>query len=125
MSDSSTTDLEAASAPQTAAQPTPAQQSVQRRPRAVKDLAKADDSLSGKFVMLTVANTKEDTQKGPLFVGLNGNGYQIPRGVPCRVPVEVVKILNDAIETVYDASTGLSMDQDDVIRHNFSYVDCE
>ena len=56
---------------------------------------------------LSVAGVGEDgpsagiLREGDVFVSLNGYAYQIPRGVPCSVPVEVIEILQNAKQTTY------------------------
>lgn len=52
--------------------------------------------------IVTIHADKGDGGNQPVFVGVNGQPFLIPRGVPCEVPVEVAAALDDAQETVYD-----------------------
>ncbi len=55
-----------------------------------------DIQLSGKKQTLTIHATDSIDGQEAVFIGLNGYGYHIPRGVPVAVPVEVVEILANA-----------------------------
>ena len=63
--------------------------------------ANADDALSGKKALLTIHPTETEGGSDAVVVGLNGYTYQIPRGQPWEVPVELVKILENAVVTSY------------------------
>lgn len=117
-SDSTVTELGSAPAPQVAAE-APQRATARAQQRTVKDLSKADDSLSGKKIIITIPQTKDDTQKGPVFVGVNGTGYHIPRGIPCRVPIEVADTLDNAVEKVYDTGDGSHVIESEVPRINY------
>lgn len=56
-----------------------------------------------KMVTIILPKTSKDVR--PEFVGVNGVGYTIPRGVKVDVPAEVVHVLQNAIETVIDPET--------------------
>jgi hypothetical protein len=75
----------------------------------VKLNGKADPELSGKRVELTIMQDSGENGREPVFVGLNGTGYQIPRGIPVNVPVEVLEVLNNATMTVYESSAGMTV----------------
>lgn len=60
------------------------------------------EGLSGRKCVVTIHADKGDGGNLPVFLGINGRGYQLPRGVPCTVPVELVGVLENAVETVYD-----------------------
>lgn len=74
--------------------------------------------LSGERVELVVNQGEGENGREPVYVGLNGTGYQIPRGIPVNVPVEVLQILDNAVQTVYE-STGSTTTPREVKR--FSY----
>lgn len=59
-------------------------------------------------VKITILAT--ETDKGDVFLGLNGHGMQVKRGVEVTIPVEYLSCLNDStIHTVSkDAETGRS-----------------
>lgn len=63
--------------------------------------ANSDDALSGTKVLLTIHPTETDGGSDAVNVGLNGYMYQIPRGKPFVVPVELVRILDNAVTTTY------------------------
>lgn len=123
MSDSTITELGTGPAAQTAAEPVAQRARRAAATSAVKDLTKHDDTLSGRFAVVTIHDTKDETNKGPVYVGLNNNGYLFPRNVPCRVPVEVADILENAVETAYDASSGKEVIATLVPRFPFSRRD--
>lgn len=58
--------------------------------------------FTGKKVMLTIAASPGDGGKDAVFVSVAGVAFQIPRGKPWVVPVEVVNALENAVETHYD-----------------------
>lgn len=60
------------------------------------------EGLSGRKCVVTIHADKGDGGNLPVFLGINGRGYQLPRGTPCTVPVELVGVLENCIETVYD-----------------------
>lgn len=64
----------------------------------------ADDQLSGEKVTVVFFQQEGDMGKLPVEVGHNGNVYRMPRGVPCTIPVEVLGVVKDAQEIVYEAN---------------------
>lgn len=52
-------------------------------------------------VKLTVQEDGTPGAEREIFVGVNGVGYRIKRGVEVEVPAEVVGVLRDAVKTVY------------------------
>ncbi len=58
--------------------------------------ANFDASLSGLKKTVTIHADGTESGNDAVFVGINGFGYQIPRGKPFEVPVEVIKVLEDA-----------------------------
>lgn len=81
-----------------------------------------DEALSGKRMRIKVFESEKDSEKGPLFVGLNGVGYQIPRGIVVDVPEEVVEVLDNAIMKVYPTEGGLVTGEKEVPRHAYQQV---
>jgi hypothetical protein len=69
-------------------------------------------ALSGDFCgdrsIVTISNSPGEGGKDAVFVGVSGVGFQLPRGKPWNVPVEVASVLRDANETSYsrDEKTG-------------------
>ena len=76
--------------------------------------------LSGQRKTVTIHTTPEDGGSDPVFVGVNGHGYQIPRGKPCDIPVEVLEILNTAHQTLYAAQPGGGVSSRTVQRFPFT-----
>lgn len=99
MSNSQITTLDAAPAPE-AGRP--------RRAEAKVSGANHDVALSGKKAIVTIHPTDGEGGADAVFVGLNGYAYQIPRGEPQEIPVEVLEILKNAQTTSYrtDPRTG-------------------
>jgi len=58
---------------------------------------KKDDS---DMVTIMIPKAKGETQ--PVFVGVNGRGFTIPRGVKVPVPRSVLGVLENAIESNFD-----------------------
>jgi hypothetical protein len=75
--------------------------------------------LSGKRVELTINQDSGENGREPVFVGLNGVGFQIPRGVPVNVPVELLEILDNAVQTVYE-SNGNTAQAREVKRYSYN-----
>jgi hypothetical protein len=63
-----------------------------------------DDALSGERITVTFYEQETDLGKLPVTVGLNGITYQMPRNVPCNIPVEVLGVIKDAVEEVFEAN---------------------
>ncbi len=78
----------------------------------------ADDTLSGERITVLFHSQEGDLGKLPVDVGLNGVVYRMPRNVPCRIPVEVLGVINDAVQEVYEAN-GANVIKS--IRPRFSY----
>lgn len=53
-------------------------------------------------VKLTVQQDGTPGAEKEIFVGVNGVGYRIKRGVEVEVPEEVALVLRDAVKTVYE-----------------------
>lgn len=64
--------------------------------------SRLDATLSGKRKILTIHNDSADGGSDAVFLSINEFAYQIPRGVPCNVPSEVVEIMRHAIVTTYE-----------------------
>lgn len=52
-----------------------------------------------KRKMYTIFVDEEENQLNYVFVGVNGKGYQIPRGIDVEVPEEVIEVLKNAQAT--------------------------
>ena len=62
-------------------------------------------------IMIPKALGKEGTE--PVFVGVQGVGYTIPRSVNVDVPESVVEVLKNAIQDI------VTQDEDGVIHHDY------
>lgn len=96
-----------------------AQKAVEPPAAVALHVADQGDKLSGKRIELTVHQGEGDMGKQPLFVGLNGTGFNIPRGIPVSVPVEVIEILDNAMMTVYESVAGLTRGRE-VKRYSYN-----
>lgn len=65
--------------------------------------------FSGKKSMISIAISKEDGGRDAVFVGVQGVGFQVPRGKQWEVPIEVAEALSNATEWTYhrDEVTGV------------------
>jgi len=79
-----------------------------------------DVALSGQRRTITIHPTDGDGGSDAVFVSLNGYGYQIPRGEPFSVPVEVIEIIKNARTTVLSSGEGGKVLERTVQRHAFS-----
>jgi hypothetical protein len=79
-----------------------------------------DAALSGERVSLTIYEQEGDAGREAVFVGINGVGYQIPRGKPFNVPVEVVHVLENAVQTIYEPVEGGETRERTLKRFNFT-----
>lgn len=82
-----------------------------------KDAIAKRRGLSGLTVDITIHNgTEGEIGKKPVDVSINGYRYAIKRNVRVTVPVEVVKILQNAIRTEYSTEAGKEV-RSEVPRH--------
>ncbi|MDC7704038.1 hypothetical protein [Vogesella indigofera] len=79
--------------------------------------AKASKAAKPRTFIINIA--KEKGNAGDVFIGANGVGYQVKRGVNVEVPEVVVNILRDAISLEYDPDT---MEPREVPSYPFSIV---
>lgn len=83
-----------------------APQHAEPQPATVLRGADEGDNLSGERIELTILPGEGENGRDPVFIGLNGTGYQIPRGLAVNVPAELLEILNNAKPMVYESSGG-------------------
>lgn len=55
---------------------------------------------------ITMHASGDEEGQNAVPVGVNGKVYQIPRGVPCEVPDEVIGVLENAKTSVYKVVNG-------------------
>lgn len=87
----------------TAQDSAPAKAAPAKGGKAVKG-ANHDVALSGKKRTITIHTSDAEGGHDAVFLSINGYGYQIPRGVPVEVPVEVLHVLENAKVTTYSPS---------------------
>lgn len=59
---------------------------------------------------ITIHASGDEEGQNAVPVGVNGVVYQIPRGVPCEVPDEVIAVLENAKTSVYKVVNGESVE---------------
>lgn len=76
---------------------------AQAAPAAVEHINATSGSadFSGKRRTITIHPTPDPTGNDPVFVGVNGIGFLIPRNKPCSVPEEVVENLQISVQTMF------------------------
>jgi hypothetical protein len=76
-----------------------------------------------KYITINIA--KQDKKGGaePAFVGVQGVGYTIPRGINVAVPLAVVEVLKNAKQDIVtqDSETG-EIHKEEVLTHPFQIV---
>jgi len=94
---------------------------VKAAPRA-KDIPVSDagDNLSGEKMEVIINAGEGEIGRQAVFLSINGHGLLIPRGVPCLVPTEVVEILDNATQVIYEPGEGGKVIEREVKR--FSYT---
>jgi len=77
----------------------------------------------GKYITINVA--KQDKKGGaePAFVGIQGVGYTIPRGINVDVPASVVEVLKNAKQDIVtqDSETG-EIHKEEILTYPFQIV---
>lgn len=58
---------------------------------------------NNRLVKILIPKTEKEVR--PVFVGVQGTGYTIPRGIEIEVPWKVVHALGNAVESKYDPKT--------------------
>jgi hypothetical protein len=86
-------------------------------------LIKHSAELTGKRKILTIHAESGPGGSHAVFVGLNGVGYQVPRGKPWNVPAELVENLKNATQTVYERDENDKMIQRESPRFGFTVED--
>lgn len=81
--------------------------------------------FSGKKALLSIAPGTEEGGNAAVFVGVQGVGFQIPRGKQWLVPVEVANAVRDAQETRYSRDDNNKVTRMDVPRFSFIAQDLD
>lgn len=69
--------------------------------QALASVSGAGSGLTGETAVLTIHPGQEDGGSDAVFISVNGFAWQIPRGKPWTVPIEVVEALDQCVETKY------------------------
>lgn len=83
--------------------PTQEEQSMERK-------AKADEKTmlqqlkAMKKVEITIPDDPQNPGDKVVFIGMNGVGYTVPRGIPTEVPVAIAEIWRDSYNRTRDAN---------------------
>lgn len=64
------------------------------------------DNFSGNKVDITIHQGEGEVGSQAVFIGLNGDGFNVPRGIRVSVPKEVAHILENTEQTVYESIKG-------------------
>lgn len=83
-------------------------------PMPISELGTDNVKLKADMVYHIINIPKSEKAGGeePVFVGWNGKGFTIPRGVDVKVPKPVVEILKNAKQDL------ITQDEDGIIHHN-------
>lgn len=87
-----------------------------------------EPKLDQPRVKIHIMKLDGDTGNDDVYVGVNGKGYLIKRGEDVDVPVEVVEVLKNAVETRYheqrdpDKPNKVALVRRDVHSYPFSIV---
>ena len=68
---------------------------------------------------ITIHASGDEDGQSAVPVGVNGVVYQIPRGIPCDVPEEVIGVLENAKTSVYKVVNGEAVEH---LIPRFSYT---
>ena len=89
-------------------------------PKTVKVLVTDDgDNMTGERAIVTVQQGEGELGRQAVFLGINGHGYNIPRGVPVELPVEALAVLENAMQTTYENIEG-KMTEREVPRYGMT-----
>lgn len=81
--------------------------------------------LGGKPIMdemrwITIADGP-NTVKGRCYINLNGRSYPIKTGVRVAVPIAVVRLLDNAVEKIYETDSETD-ERISISRHSYSFT---
>lgn len=79
-----------------------------------------DVGFSGRKVRITIHDGKDDIDRLPVNISINGYAYQINRNASVVVPIEVLEVLENAKEDRYEFSKDGGVRQVTVMR--FAYT---
>lgn len=121
MTDSTVTTLDDPApdaAAQAAAAPAKAGKTAKASPAAKLPAGAAEAGLSGDRVTITIHSGEGSAGREDVPVFVNGFGFQIKRGKPVEVPVEVVEVLRNAVTTQYENGEAIEVPRFAFSVHN-------
>lgn len=80
-----------------------------------------DIALSGKKKTITIHTSDSEGGHDAVPIGLNGYMYQVPRGMPVEVPVELVHILENARTSTYHPAGQGSTELIERVSNRFAF----
>ena len=80
-------------------------------------------SKGSKYITINIAKTAGKDGAEPAFVGVQGVGYTVPRGIDVAVPAAVVEVLKNAKQDIItqDAETG-EIHKEQVLTYAYQVV---
>ena len=78
----------------------------------------AEAGLTGDRVTITIHSGEGSAGREDVPVFVNGFGFQIKRGKPVEVPVEVVEVLRNAVTTQYENGEAIEVPRFAFSVHN-------
>ena len=91
-----------------------------KQPRGAKANASAGTDAGAGRRMVTIHPGAEADGTAPVKVGVNGNLFLIPRGVPCALPEAAISVLRDAVITEWRDNGDGNLVRND--RQRFSFT---
>lgn len=80
-----------------------------------------DVDLSGKKKTITIHTSDSEGGHDAVPIGLNGYMYQVPRGLPVEVPIELVYILENAKTSTYHPAGSGSTELIERVSNRFAF----
>ncbi|WP_157407085.1 hypothetical protein [Janthinobacterium sp. CG3] len=79
-----------------------------------------DDAMCGDRLDITMFEQEGEAGSEAVSLGVNGVGYLIPRGMRVSVPVEVVHVLDNAVQRIYEPLKNGEMRPRELKRFNYT-----
>lgn len=77
------------------------------------------DEVSGDYVDITI-NPKEGDQSSGVFLGLNGDGTLVPVGSRVSIRAELIEVLENTKQTVYEPQKDGTMKERQISRFTYT-----
>lgn len=79
-----------------------------------------DDAMCGQRTDITIFEQEGEAGSEAVSLGINGVGYLIPRGMRVSVPIEVVHVLDNAVQKIYEPLANGDVRQRELKRFNYT-----